>query len=295
MRRMSVAANERNYDGVFVYQRGTHTDSMRIIHRADNGNSMERLVSLSGNAREVLRNGERVICIFPEDQAVLVEESQPKQILPTTFSLPLESMAEHYQFRILGSDRIAGRETRVVAIEPKGPYRYGYRLWIDEESSLLLKSNIVDAGGAALEQILFTQITLPESIPDELLEPDISGRGYTWVTYEEMETDAGSRQDDRWAVQWLPAGFRMSDQQMQSMSASRTPVYHMVYTDGLAMVSIFVEKLDQQDEQLRGFSSMGAVHVFSTMFLDYQITVVGEVPAATVSEIAASIVKIDQP
>ncbi len=292
--RMSIAAKQLNYDGVFVYQRGEHTDSMRIIHRTKNGRSLERLVSLSGAAREVLRDGERVICIFPENQAVLVEESRPKQILPTEFSQPIEAMAEHYDFRLLGADRIAGRQTRVVAIEPKGQFRYGYRLWIDDASGLLLKSNIVDSAGTALEQIQFTHIETPQSIADELLEPDISGRGYSWVTYEETDVQ-NAKQSDRWTVEWLPAGFRMSEQQMQAMSASHSPVNHMVYTDGLAMVSIFVDKLEQQDERLRGFSSMGAVNAYSTMFQEYQITVVGEVPSATVSKIAASVVMVTAP
>lgn len=292
--RMSRAVNERNYDGVFIYQRGQHNDSMRIIHRFKDGVPQERLVSLSGSAREVIRNGETVTCIFPDNRAVIVEKSRPKELFPSSFQVPLENTAKHYRFGVLGRDRVAGRPTWVVGIYPKNAYRYGYRLWIDDETDLLLKSNIVDGRGRLLEQMMFTQIALPAEISDDSLKAGISGEDFTWYTHEDDSTESPRTKPARWRVKWLPSGFAMRDYARQPISTSRMPVDHMVYSDGLAMVSVFVERLEDVPAPLEGFSSMGAVNAYSMVSDSYQVTVVGEVPPITVRQIAASVVQLKE-
>lgn len=290
--RMSQAVEARNFDGVFVYQRSGLTDSMRIIHRRDATGSQERLVALSGSPREIIRNGEKVVCIFPDDKSVMVEKSRPRELFRTTFTEPLDRMAAYYRFSVAGPDRVAGRTAQIVAIEPLRKDRYGYRLWIDDDSSLLLKSEIVDTNGAVLEQITFTQISLPETIPDDLLEPDISGEGYTWIAGDEQAAPPTSS-TVQWDVGWLPTGFALSDRAVQPLAASPMPVEHLVFSDGLAMVSIFVEQLEQDKTRLEGFSSMGAVNAFSTMTSDHQVTVVGELPRGAVRQIAQSVARRD--
>jgi len=289
---MSRAVEALNYDGVFVYQRGGQTDSMRIIHRHDGGRSRERLVSLSGSAREVIRNGEQVVCIFPEDREVLVEKSRPRELFPATFHQPIDRVAEYYRFSVRGTDRVAGRSAWVVAVQPRGRDRYGYSLWIDEESKLLLKSNVIDVDGRVLEQVMFTQLELPARIPDEDLEPAISGDGYTWIAGEaQAPASADALQD--WDVDWVPSGFVLRERAVQPIAASPMPVQHLVYSDGLAMVSVFVEPLEDGNPKLQGYSSMGAVNAFSTVAGKHQITVVGELPRSTVQRIAAAVVRRD--
>jgi len=290
--RMSVAATSRNYDGVFVYRRGERSDTMRIIHRTDEEGTIERLVSLSGNATEVIRNGEQVICIYPEQRTVVVERGHRSKILPTSFSQPLTKIAEHYRFSSAGVDRIAGRRTSIVAIEAIEPTLYGYKLWIDEASDLLLKSTVIDVDGATLEEILFTHIELPEHIADELLEPDISGRGYTWVTQENVSSEQVTPVAINWKVGWLPSGFQMNQHEVQAFATSPMPVDHMVFSDGLAMVSVFVEKHAEKDGALiDGLTSRGAVAAYTKSLGEYQVTVVGEVPSRTLQQIAGSISK----
>jgi len=286
---MTRASHELNYDGVFVYRRGKHMDTMRIIHKADEDGEYERMVSLTGYAREIIRDKRSVTCIFPDDQAVMVEKSRPRSLLSNQLPEPVEKIAEHYKFTISGMDRIAGRSTHVVNIAPSDSYRYGYQLWIDEESKLLLKSELKDKDGKPLEQIMFAQIHIMDSVPDELLKPDISGAGYTWYNNAEDEAPVHSG-NGRWQVTWMPNGFVMADHEKKSIVTGEMPVEHIVYTDGLAIVSVFVEKLNESNA-IQGPTRLGGVNAFAKLADGYQVTAVGEVPQETVQLMANSVVQ----
>ncbi|MCI0399933.1 MAG: MucB/RseB C-terminal domain-containing protein [Gammaproteobacteria bacterium] len=290
LNKMSQATHALNYDGIFVYRRGGDMDAMRIIHKSNDGKEYARLVSLNGIAREVIRDSDSVTCIFPDDKAVTVQKSQPPKFLPANLPEPIEAIAEFYTFSLAGTDRIAGRPTWIISIDPKDQYRYGYRLWIDRDTNLLLKSELLASNGDALEQILFTQITLPEDIPESLLEPAISGAGYKWYTHgaEVVPARAGN---GRWTVTWLPNGFAMSDHALQPMPVSQVPVDHMVFSDGLAIISVFVEEPEEARDTLEGHSQMGALNAFGTLVQGHQVTAVGEVPELTVQKVATSVVQ----
>ncbi len=285
---MSQATRLLNYDGTFVYSRGERMDTMRIIHKATDDGEQERLVSLTGHAREVIRDKNSVTCIFPDNQAVMVEKSRPRQLLSGQLPEPIEKIAEHYEFSITGKERVAGRNTQIVNIIPKDDYRYGYQLWIDEEVKLLLKSELKDSKGNPLEQIMFTQIEIKDSMPDSLLEPAITGTGYTWYNNASDEAPINSG-TSRWKVTWMPNGFKMSDYVKQVTLTGSAPIDHMVYTDGLAIVSVFVEKLNDDPDIMKGASNLGGVNTFATLANGYQITAVGEVPQTTVQQMAKSV------
>lgn len=293
---MARAARELNYDGVFVYQRGAHTDTMRIIHRGTPAGERERLVSLTGAAREVIRDDASVKCIFPDNRAVMVEKGRPRKLIASAFAGSVDEIAKQYRFVLHGPDRIAGRPTTVVGVVPNVADRYGYALWIDDATHLLLKSSVVDGAGNVLEQILFTEISYPESIPDKLLEPGVAGEGYTWFTGERGE-DAGETDaaGERWQVQWLPNGFQLRKYSMQRMAASARPVRHMAFSDGLALISVFVEPIDAANPPMEGYSVMGAVNTYSLRTHEHQVTVVGEAPPLTVRRVAVSVVPAASP
>ena len=288
---MHDATRRLNYDGIFVYQRGGHLDTMRIVHKYDQGTEVERLISLSGPAREVIRDGTLVTCLFADDQEAMVEKNPPRDLIGIGFSAPVEQLIGHYGFSMRGKDRVAGRHAVVVSIDPVGVDRYGYRLWVDAQSKLLLKSMILGPGGRTLEQVQFTQIAILDEVPDEHLRAEIAGTEFAWRT--DNDDGAGEREavESSWSVQWLPNGFELKDSNIQSMATSAMPVSHLVYSDGLAMVSVFVEELMEGAEQLQGSSSRGAVNAFSRVANDHQITVVGEVPLPTVKQIAHSVAR----
>ena len=289
--RMARAAQTLNYDGTFVYRNGATIETMRIIHRSSDEGERERLVAMSGAAREVVRDGERVTCILPDNRSVVVAKSRPRTFPHSRLLGSGNGFERFYALGVHDGERIAGRQTELVDVRPKDPFRYGHRLWLDRDSGLLLKSELIGERGEIVEQLVYTNIELPAKISDELLEPATSGAGYTWYRDEQSGTgaDAEPGAASSWHAGWLPDGFQLRDRARNPIMQSGAPVEHLVYSDGLASLSVFIEPLDTAGEPLDGLSSMGAVNAYGSMVNGYQVTVVGEVPAATVERVAGSI------
>jgi sigma-E factor negative regulatory protein RseB len=282
--RMSRAVRTLHYDGELVYRQGDQLETMRLLHAADGGNEQERLVTLSGPPREVIRNGRAVTCIFPEQRSVLVEKSRPRKLL-AGLPEPVESLAAFYHFRVIGEERIAGRNATVVGIESRDPYRYGYRLWVDRDTALLLGSELRSRAGEPLEQFMFTRVTVVEALAPELLKPTLAGNEYTWFHEPAVEmrgTDTGS-----WSVAWMPEGFALSEHEKRALVGTGDPVDHLVISDGVASVSVFIERTG--DEPRFGPARVGGVNAFSRFANGFQVTAIGEVPEITVQKIANSV------
>ncbi len=268
--RMARAAQTLNYDGTFVYRNGATMQSMRIIHRFDDEGERERLVALSGAAREVIRDRERVTCILPDRQSVVVAKSRPRTFPYSKLFEPGTGFSRFYALSAERGERVAGRHTQLVTVDPHDRFRYGYRLWMDRDLGLLLKSELIDEQGEIVEQLV-----------------------YTWYNDDRSESVMASAANSEpgWYPGWLPEGFELSDVARDPILASRDPVEHLVFSDGLASVSVFIEQLDAASEPLAGLDTMGAVNAYGRMVEDYQITVVGEVPAVTVERVSRSIVR----
>ncbi len=291
--RMAQAAQTLNYDGTFVYRNGATIQSMRIIHRGGGEGERERLVALSGAAREVIRDSESVTCILPDSQTVVVAKSRPRSFPYSKLFASGTGFSTFYTLKAERGERVAGRHTQLVTVDPHDRYRYGYQLWMDRDMGLLLKSELIDEQGEIIEQLVYTNIDLPASIPDDLLEPAISGAGYTWYNDDRSAPMIASAADSEpdWYPGWLPDGFELSDVARDPILASRDPVEHLVFSDGLASVSVFIEQLGAASEPLAGLDTMGAVNAYGRMVEGYQITVVGEVPAITVERVSRSVAR----
>lgn len=290
---MSRASRTLNYDGVFVYRQGARIDTMRIIHKAGAGGIRERLISLTGHAREMVRADGQVQCYFPDDKAVVVEKSRAGRLISSYLPNPVQSISRFYRFAMAGAGRVAGRGAWIVDVTPQDNYRYGYQLWIDQGSRLLLKSELKDQRGRTLEQVMFTRLDVLEAVDEALLRPSVSAEDYTWYNNSKAQPEqAGTRAEagpSQWRAAWMPAGFSMSEHASKRMPTSERPVEHLVYTDGLAMVSIFVEEIQTQPDAGMGASQMGGVNAYAVYTDGHQITAVGEVPGATVRQMADSV------
>ena len=290
---MSAANRDLNYDGVFMYRMGNQINSMRIIHKADENGISEKLISLTGHAREVVRSNEEVKCYFPEKNAVVIDESRLGKLVSAYLPNPIQSISQFYNFETVGEGRVAGLDTWIVNIRPKDDHRYGYQLWIDKHSKLLLKSELKNQLGVSLEQMMFANININGEIDESLLQPSFMGKEVELINNIQYGQTNADRQKPDWQATWMPAGFTMREHSKQLMMTSKMPVIHMVYSDGLAMVSIFVEKLTKDPDAQQGPSQFGGVNAFSTQVNDYQITAVGEVPKTTVEKMAASVKAIN--
>lgn len=286
---MASAVQGLNYDGTFVYLHDDKLEAMRIIHQLADTGERERLVSLTGSAREVLRNNKSVTCILPDSKSVMVGQSRPRQPFPVV-PRDLDSLEKYYRIETVGDDRIAGYLTRIIAITPKDTYRYGYRFWIDKDSKMFLRSDLTGIDNRPIEQVMFTRLGIGGPIADSELQPSLTGDGYAWYHQDNNKAapeDAGA--SPHWIVRRLPAGFDMTNYQLKRMRADGDATEHMVYSDGLATVSVYVETADVGEDTFTGLTSMGAMNAFGAVVDGYQVTVVGEVPAITVEMMAASV------
>ena len=289
LNRMAVAMERLNYIATFVYSNGKALQSMQVVHRYQNGQVRERLISLSGPPREVLRDNALVTCILPDDKAVLVAASTPRDKTRTALFNPSAGVHDHYQLSTSPGARVAGRPTQVVEVIPRDAYRYGYRLSLDLETALPLSSELVGERGRALERIVYTNVDLPEQITDQMLRPESEADGFTWYRRNESGELRPSEVGGAWQVKWLPEGFQSGPPKTQSTEDGSGWTHHLMFSDGVASLSVFIERLPPGGEGMEGISTMGATNAFGRVVDGVQITVVGEVPARTVQHVGRSV------
>ncbi len=288
--RMSQAVQQRNYVGTFVYLHNGRMETMRVVHRKDEDGERERLYSLTGVAREVLRDNEKVTCILPDRESVMVRASKPRSPLRSKWLQDLERLTRYYKIRVDGEDRVIGRLARVIAVQPRDPYRYGHRLWLDVESDLMLKSMVQDEQGRTVEQMMFTELELPATIPDGDLQPALSGQGFTWKDHRDEGPGAAVALSDlHWEIGELPPGFQLEHHNRYTSPEHFDQQEHLVYGDGLATISVYIEPNGSDEDVIEGGSRRGAVNAFGTLAGEYQVTAVGEVPMEAVELVARSV------
>lgn len=300
--RMNHALSNLDYQGTFVYQHDNQLDSIRIVHIVNERGEHERLTSLNGAPREVIRTENTVRCILPDDNSIVVNRRLTTSLFPTMPASQVADLGRHYRFKLGPRDRIAGLETRVIGVMPRDPYRYGYRLWLENDTGMLLKSQLLDHDGNSLEQVMFTDISLGDRIPLSALKTQFGDAGLDFGPTPPTPTDDADGGDEpesgardratelKWTTAGLPPGFHLKSHDWERLSEQSPPAEHMVFSDGLASVSVYVEMPDSPGGAVRdGASRMGAVSAFTRRMDDYRITVVGEVPPVTVRNVAARV------
>jgi sigma-E factor negative regulatory protein RseB len=304
LQKMNQALATRNYDGTFFHLSEGRVETMRIVHRVRAGRVTERLQSLDGSGREFVRNNDELTCYLPDQHTVLVEPRPDHG--PFLGSLPQfgADVNDFYRIESLPATHILGRPARVIAVNPKDQYRFGYRLWLDEKTAMPLKTQLCDSHGQVIEQIFFARLEMPENIPDADLAPTVRTDGMRWVR-QGPSHDNASPALSAYRASELPPGFHLTVAGAQTIGGATVPASHLVYSDGLATVSVFVEAppADAQgagsgadtsqsaasEPPMEGLARVGSGFAFSTVVQGHQVTAVGEVPAQTVEFIAHSV------
>jgi sigma-E factor negative regulatory protein RseB len=295
--RMEQAVESLSYEGTFVHMVGSSIETMHVIHRSVDGDVAERLYSRDQPGREILRHNEKVTCIFADQRTVLVERrGGSRHGAPLLGTLPQGSpeVESWYEFREAGEGRKIGRTARIIEIRPRDGYRYGHRLWLDLVTAMPLKIQLLDHEGVAVEQIQFVSMMVPAEISDARLQPGVEVDGFSWYEYDRASSGVSADAPAvRWTVDDLPPGFELTESRLRTLPGAEHPVEHMVYSDGLASVSVFVEPAEAIDQKLSGLSRIGAAHAFTIVLDGQQVTAVGEVPPHTVEQIARSLQAMD--
>jgi sigma-E factor negative regulatory protein RseB len=291
---MSSALQTLNYEGSFVHLQGGNVEAMSILHSSDEGGELERMLSLNGEAREVFRNHSLVTCIWPDTNAVIVSDSKSRNVLPKVDASLANS--EAYLLSMGKPDRVAGVETYVVNIQPRDQYRYGYKFWIDKDTRMLLRSMLIDENMQAVEQVMFTSISYPESIDRSRFKLPAKHTDIIVESTNKYKATIKPQADDPFAVNRvefssLPVGYEEVSETYKPMPINDGPISHVMVSDGMASVSVYVEYVDQasQKEMVLGRSSMGGMNAYTLSLPNALITAVGEVPPSTVESIANSV------
>lgn len=299
LKKIQSAARKLDYAGTFVYQHSSQVRTSRITHIVEGKNEIEKLEVLDGKPREYIRRNDEITYYSPESKTLLVERRVIKDIFPSILMTNPNKLSSYYHLTIGQSQRIAGYDAKAIVLKPKDRFRYGYRLWAEKATGLLLRMQTTNERDEVLEQIAFTQLSIG-NVPSARLAPSIGDtRGW------KIENAATAQiYKSNWKIKALPPGFKKIREMKRLLSASATPdagagkstkiggpskreVTQMLFSDGLATVSVFVEAAAAG--RVEGALHQGAMSILSQRQGDFWLTIVGEVPAVTIRQIANSI------
>lgn len=302
---MEESTESLTYQGTLVYTQGSRMETLKIFHTLKDGAQSERLVHLTGTPREIIRRGDKVICIHPKNGVVELNNVVPAGPFARNYQARLGSVNEPYTVKFSGYTRVAGREVTVLAVQPKDAYRYGFKLALDKQTGLLLQSLMVDANNKVLERFEYTEITIGGDISAEQLAPNVDhsrdslslidiNRSVSAAPTDKLKLDSQAVQEQNWRVSWLPIGFTLSTshiEQKRIAEVKRGRQNSKMYSDGLSAFSVFITPDVDMSKALSVQS--GATLAYSLVKRDakglYSITVIGEIPPAAAKNIATSV------
>jgi len=283
--KMSQAFHELNYDATFIFVHEGRIESMRVLHALVDGHERERLFHLNGPAREILRDDKNLISILPDGAEGPIHETDLQRAAFTGVLLSdVDRLARYYDFQLAGSARVADRPSQNILVTSKDGFRYGYRLWLDEKTGLLLRSDLVDERGQIIEQILVVNLTVKDALPAQELEAHSQGRQVQ--THLNMVPAGELGPDKGWRVSWLPDGFSLVGREQRQSSSG--PTEYLMFNDGLTTVSIYIQENSAEARQAE-VMRRGGTTVYDLGGEGYRVTVVGDVPLVTAQKIAASV------
>jgi sigma-E factor negative regulatory protein RseB len=285
LRKIYLATEKLSYSGTFVYQQGERSETSRIDRVSSPGGDVERLEVLDGMPREIVRTRDTVRCYIPESQTVKVERRIDQRAFPGMLPEQISDLARNYTITKGEKVRIAGYDCEAVVLTPKDDLRYGYKLWADVNSGMLLKARTFNRKGDVIEQFTFAQLSIG-NVPRDRVKARTAAQ--SWKVEDAGVTPANLGKAG-WTLGTELPGFRKVTEVTRKLGEAR-PVGQMVYSDGMVAVSVFIEPLAGRPEAVRpGLSSLGAFHIYTREVANHIVTVVGEAPATSVQRMAQQV------
>ena len=288
LEKMAAASHTTNYSGTFVFNHGGQSETSRIAHFVNPaGGVLERLETLDGPAREVIRTNDQVTCYLPGTKTVLIDPRGSRQF-PVRVE-QIKDIAQHYRVVTEATDRVAGIQCQWVALLPKDNLRYTRRFCADIKTGLPLRARTLNDKNEVLEAFSFSTLEIGGSFKRELVRSKYAAIStkQNWRVDRSALTAADSG-DSGWVAQNQPAGFTKLMELRRSMPGKSGTMSHIVYSDGLAAISVFIEPGSKADKK-PALRHQGAVHIYTRPVAGYTVTVLGETPAETVMQLARSL------
>jgi sigma-E factor negative regulatory protein RseB len=288
LQRIYAASEKLSYTGTFVYQQGQRVETSRIVHVVDASGPRERLETLDGVPREVVRNGDEVVCYLPGSSTVKIDKQPGRRPFPAILSEQLKDVSENYDVRKGDLERVGGYSCQILTLEPKDRMRYGHRLWADVNTGMLLRATTFNEKREMLEQFKFTQVQIGGSIGREQLKSRYSRQTKGWHVEDSGATSANLAESG-WTLRSRPPGFRTVAEMVRKVGGTGG-VGHIVLSDGLAAISVFIEPASSRRPVTQsGLAQQGAINVYTRPVGNYWVTVVGEAPAESVKYVANAV------
>jgi len=281
--KMNHAMEVLNYQGTVAFFKNGKLEPMKYVHAAENGVQQERLLSLNAPLREIIREAGKVSCWFKETQQTVVDHRPFERSFLVDLPRSLDEISAIYQFEMVGEEDVAMLSSYIVAIQPKDNARYSRKIWVEKQQFLPLKVVVYDSSGVLLEQVVFTDIEVKDRLP--FVDVKFLDAVNPAQHIHQLETQSSDQA--AFVVTRLPEGFREIFFARKPMHNAEQPVDHLLLSDGFTSVSIYMENKGAAMQP--GLQSVGAVNSFSRTINNYQLTVMGEVPADTVKFIAEGI------
>ncbi|OIR02879.1 sigma-E factor regulatory protein RseB precursor [mine drainage metagenome] len=293
LQKAAVAARALNYKGIFVCQIGQQSKSVQITHLFNGKGEFARNVVLDGSPRELLSQGSELVIYNPKNEKIVIEKRRGQNMFPAILPANLDAIKASYTLRAGEVERVAGRNAQLLFLDPKDNLRYGYQFWIDQEYGLLLKSAQINHAGQVMESMAFNQLSLINDVDLDWFKPNIDNHK-RYVMESESAPIADNSVSTDWTLAELPAGYHKIQQVIRMVHGKSVPVTQVVFSDGLASVSLFVEPANKMIKSGSPAKSthgvVGNASFYANVVDGYQLTVVGEVPETTVEKIANAVV-----
>jgi sigma-E factor negative regulatory protein RseB len=283
---MKHAASTLDYQGVVAYIKDQQVDSFRLYHKVDGPHVRERLIAMNSPFREVIRTDGSISRYTGEGQQIVVETRPSSQSVYLSLPDDTSLLARYYRINLMGQEYVAGMLAQVVALEPRDGFRYSRLLWIDAQSKLPLKLDVLDESGHSVEQMVFTTITVNEPVKEsDLLPSHGTQAAIAGISHNESQP----LEKLGWTLNKVPDGFQIVAYSRLKRPTADQATEHVLLSDGFATISVYIEQ--GTSSLVAGSRKIGAVNVKTISSDGYTITVMGEVPLNTVNLIAEGLEK----
>lgn len=289
--RIQDAANRRNFVGTVVVSAGGTVASTRIAHYCEGRDQFERIDSLDGQVRNVFRHNDLVHTVWPQRRVAVVEQRDQMSSFPGFLQAGGDRVQEFYELKPTALERVAGHEANVLVLRPRDKLRFGYRLWAEKTTGLLLRAEVLGERGEVLESSAFSEVSIgirPQL--DSVLQPVKRLEGFRMVQSVHVPTQLES---EGWTIKANVPGFQMVscvkrpfERTPSRASGAAEQLLQTVYSDGLTYVSIFIEPYNPKRHTHPMFTTIGATQTMMRREGDWWVTVMGDVPATTLRQFA---------
>ena len=286
---VAFAGHQTDYSGVFVYQYGNRVEASNIVHVSEANGEYEKLESLDGPKRQVIRHDGQV-WDYHHNKMVQVDMHQGGSRFPSLLPEQLSALKENYRAKLLGIERVAGYNAQVILLFPKDKLRYTHKIWVHTDSGLLLKAAVLGDKDKVAEQYAFTQLQIGGKIDRSWVKRyDLVWLHGKFLPRLPVEANDIMPTNSGWVADTLPSGFKKTMEVQRPMHGNHSTVTQMVFSDGLTAISIFIEPSDGDEDDVEGLSTRGAVSLYHKVLDKNLVTVVGEVPPHTVMQVLNSV------